>query len=113
MTTALHAAAAVFAALAVLLTAACAVGVAAMRDPLQRLHYIAPPSTLGAILLAAAIGLEAGWAALVKPVLVVALLTALNGVVTHATARAAFVRRHGRWPPDPSQSADAAEGRRR
>ena len=99
MSAALHAVAAVLTAAAVLLTIACAIGVAVMRDPLQRLHYVAPPSTLGAALLAAAIALEAGPAALVKPALVLVLLTALNGVVSHATARAAFVRRHGSWPP--------------
>jgi multicomponent Na+:H+ antiporter subunit G len=98
---ALHVAAAVLAAVAVLVTLASAVGVWAMRDPFQRLHFLAPPATIGAALLALAIALDGGALAAVKPALVLALLTALNGVVSHATARAAFVRRRGAWPPAP------------
>ncbi len=94
-----HATAAVLCAAAVLLTLACALGVAVMRDPWQRLHYIAPPSTLGCALLAAAVALDAGGLAAVKPLLTMLLLTALNGVVGHALARAAWVRAHGGWPP--------------
>lgn len=82
-----------------LLTLASSIGVLAMRDPWQRLHFVAPPSTLGAAALAVAIGLESGPLAAVKPLLVVVLLTALNGVVTHALARAEYVRNRGTWPP--------------
>jgi multicomponent Na+:H+ antiporter subunit G len=91
---ALHVAAAVLAAVAVLVTLTSAIGVWAMRDPYQRLHFLAPPATVGAALLALAIGLDGGPRAAVKPALVLCLLAALNGVVSHATARAA-------WPPEP------------
>ncbi len=85
---------------AVLLTLGCALGVAVMRDPWQQLHFVAPPSTLGAALLALAVGLAAGPRAAVKPAIVLLVLAALNGVVTHALARAAWVRRHREWPPE-------------
>ncbi len=94
-----HATAGVLVAIAVLLTLLGSLGLIVMRDPWQRLHFIAPSSTLGAALLTAAIGLESGAKAAVKPLLVTLLLTALNGVVSHALARAAYVREHGRWPP--------------
>ncbi|GEJ55397.1 monovalent cation/H(+) antiporter subunit G [Anaeromyxobacter diazotrophicus] len=100
-----HGLAALLAGAAVLLTLACALGLAVMRDPWQRLHFVAPPSTLGAALLTGAIALEAGPLAAVKPLLVTALLTVLNGVVTHALARAAFVRQHRRWPPEREEGA--------
>ncbi|MFL5262040.1 MAG: monovalent cation/H(+) antiporter subunit G [Anaeromyxobacteraceae bacterium] len=101
----LHVVVAVLAAVAVLVTLASAVGVWAMHDAFQRLHFLAPAATVGAALLALAIGLDAGPRAAVKPILVLLLLTALNGVVSHATARAAFVHRHGAWPPRPPQGA--------
>lgn len=112
MAGALRAAAALLAMGAALLTLVCSVGVAAMRDPLQRLHFVAPPSTLCAAMLAIAIGLDAGPLAAVKPALVVVLLAALNGVVSHAIARAFFVRQHGAWPPGPPSDAPSqAEAR--
>jgi multicomponent Na+:H+ antiporter subunit G len=86
---------------AVLLALACGVGALVMRDPWQRLHFAAPPATLGAALLTVAVALESGPLAAVKPALVLVLLTAQNGVVTHALARAVFVRTRGAWPPAP------------
>ncbi len=91
--------------ISVLLSLLGTLGLALMRDAWQRLHYVAPPSTLGAALLTAAIALESGPGAAIKPLAVVLLLTALNGVVTHALARAAYVRQHRRWPPPPEARA--------
>jgi multicomponent Na+:H+ antiporter subunit G len=108
--TALHAVAAVLCAAAVLLTLACSVGVLVMRDAWQRLHFAAPPATLGAALLTVAIAIEAGPAAASKPFVVLLLLTALNGVVTHALARAAFVRSRGGWPPSSDAGASKPGG---
>ncbi|HET9596336.1 MAG TPA: monovalent cation/H(+) antiporter subunit G [Anaeromyxobacteraceae bacterium] len=82
------------------LAVACGIGVLVMRDPWQRLHFSAPPATLGAALLALAIALESGPRAALKPLLVVLLLTVQNGVVTHALARAVWIRRCGPFPPE-------------
>lgn len=100
-----HGAAAVLVAAAVLLTLLSALGFVLMRHAWQRLHFVAPPSTLGAALLTAAIALESGGVAAVKPLLVTVLLIALNGVVTHALARALYVRRERRWPPSSEERA--------
>lgn len=100
-----HGLAGALVAAAALLALLSALGLVLMRDAWQRLHFVAPPSTLGAAMLTAAIALESGAKAAVKPLLVTVLLTALNGVVTHALARAAYVRRHRRWPPAPEEGA--------
>jgi multicomponent Na+:H+ antiporter subunit G len=94
-----HGLAVVLVGAAVLLALLGALGLLVMHDAWQRLHFVAPPSTLGAALLTLAIALESGAKAALKPLLVTVLLTALNGVVTHALARAAYVRQHRRWPP--------------
>ncbi len=105
---ALGVAAGVLAVAAAALTLVCAVGVAAMRDPYQKLHFIAPPATLASFVLALAVALQAREAqATLKALLVAVLLTAANGVVSHATARAAFVRRHRHWPPRRDEAAPA------
>ncbi len=79
--------------LAALLNLLGAVGAMVMRDTYQRLHYLAPPSSVAPLLLAIALFVgepekQAGF----KMLLVVVLLNAINGVVTHATARAARIR---------------------
>jgi multisubunit Na+/H+ antiporter MnhG subunit len=104
------AAVAVILALSVLVTAISAIGVVAMRDPFQRLHFMAPPATVSFLVVAALAIDGAGAAACVKAILVAVLLTAINGILTHATARAAFVTDRGRWPPDPGEAEDAREG---
>jgi multisubunit Na+/H+ antiporter MnhG subunit len=90
---------------ALLLTLVCAVGVLAMQGPMQKLHYLAPPATLSAFAIAAAAfydgkGLQPGGKALVVAI----VLTLMNAVVTHATARAAWVRVLGRFSSDPADA---------
>ncbi len=71
------------------------------RDFYERLHYLAPPATVGIGCFTLAILLDkhfstAGWKALI----VFVVLLFMNAVLTHATARAARVRQFGRWDPD-------------
>ncbi len=71
------------------------------RDFYERLHYLAPPATVGIACFTLAVLLDkhfstAGWKALV----VFFLLLLMSPVLTHATARAARVRQFGRWDPD-------------
>jgi monovalent cation/proton antiporter MnhG/PhaG subunit len=78
---------------AVALNLLSAVGAMVMRDPYQRLHYLAPPSSLAPLLLAIALFVgepdrQAGF----KMLMLLVLVNAINGVVTHATARAARIR---------------------
>jgi multisubunit Na+/H+ antiporter MnhG subunit len=95
----------------VLLTLVCAVGAALMRDPFQAVHFISPPATLSAFGIAAAAffdgpGKQPGGKALVVAV----VLTVMNGVATHATARAAWVRVLGRWSSDPGKADEVLKG---
>lgn len=90
--------------LMVMLTLISAVGVMVMRDPLQRLHYVAPPATLGALLLTVAVFLdEPQKQAGLKTLLVTVVLSLMNAVVTHATARAVRIRELGRWTASSDQ----------
>jgi len=87
-------------AFAVFVALLSSIGLLAMRDPYQRLHYVTPPASLCALAVTIAIFLgekqkQAGG----KAALVAFLLYFMNSVVTHATARAHFVREKGEWPP--------------
>jgi multicomponent Na+:H+ antiporter subunit G len=74
------------------------IGVLAMRQFFDRLHYVGPASTLGAFLIGAALVVQNGLNQQgVKSVLVVILLVMISPVLTHATARAARIREFGRW----------------
>jgi monovalent cation/proton antiporter MnhG/PhaG subunit len=85
---------------AVLVTVFSAVGVAVMRDPYQKLHFIAPPASIAAICVVAALFIgEKQKQAAGKAVLVAFLLYFMNAVITHATARAHYVREKEVWPP--------------
>jgi monovalent cation/proton antiporter MnhG/PhaG subunit len=76
----------------------CAVGVLVMRNAYDRLHYTAPASTLGPLAFAAAIVLRESFSqAGIKALLVAVALLITNPLLTHATARAARIREHGRW----------------
>ncbi|HEX4129194.1 MAG TPA: monovalent cation/H(+) antiporter subunit G [Pirellulales bacterium] len=80
----------------VVLLFSCA-GLLAMRDVYTRLHYLAPASTLGPALLAAAVLVNHSSAqACIKVALIVAALAIVNPLVTHVTARAARIRETGR-----------------
>ncbi len=85
--------AAILVGLAVALNLTSAIGVLAMRDPYQRLHYLAPPASLAPALLTLALFLAVDdLQPALKMLLLTVLLNAINGVVTHATARAHRIR---------------------
>jgi multicomponent Na+:H+ antiporter subunit G len=74
------------------------VGVLAMRDAYDRLHYTAPAATVAPVAIATAVVLEEGLSAAgIKAVLVALALLVTNPVLTHATARAARIRQFGEW----------------
>jgi len=78
-----------------------------MRQPVEALHYLALPATVGGALLVAATFLETGnsqtaW----KTVIIWGVMLASNSIVAHATARAFRARELGHWEPrdgDPMQ----------
>ena len=76
--------------LGVLAELLCVLGVVWMRDVLDRLHFAAAGTTIGPVLVAAAVAV-AGMAtvsALVQSLAALVALVVLNPVLTHATGRA-------------------------
>lgn len=70
------------------------VAMAAMRDPLDRLHLVTPASTLGVAAVCAAVVVHEGLdASGTSAVLLAAVVVAANPLVSHATARSIEVRR--------------------
>ena len=77
---------------------ACCVGVLIMRGVYDKLHYTAPATTLGAFAVAGAVLLRSSLLQFgIKAALVALALLITNPVLTHATARAARIRRLGAW----------------
>jgi monovalent cation/proton antiporter MnhG/PhaG subunit len=92
-----HLAVDVLLALGVTLELLCVLGVLVMRDALDRLHYAGAASTLGPLLIVAAILVEHPHdSSGVTAILVGAALLVLNPLLSTATARAARMRRLGR-----------------
>ncbi|MGH9513400.1 MAG: cation:proton antiporter [Terriglobales bacterium] len=84
----------------VLITLVSVLGMLRMQDPYQRMHYIAPPASLSAILIAAAVFIQQG----LKPesfkaIFAACVLTGMNAVVTHAAARAFRIAEVKDWDP--------------
>ncbi len=85
-------------AIGVVVTLIASLGIVAMGDTFERLHFMAPMATITPAAIAVAVFVaDRDAQARIKVVLVTLLLVVANSVVTHATARAARIRRHGRW----------------
>ena len=96
-------------AIAILLSAGCAavaitaIGVLVSRNVYERLHFLAPAATIGVVAVTAAVVVrESLDQAGVKAIIAGIILLVMNPILTHATARAARVREHGRWEGDES-----------
>lgn len=75
-------------------------GMARMRDPYQRMHYISPPASLSAMFITVAIFLQQGMKPeSFKAVLVTLLLIAMNTIVTHEAARGFRIAEVEDWSP--------------
>ena len=95
-----HWAALVLLALAVAAVAVTAAGIVAARTVFDRLHYLGPAASVGPACVAAAVVLREGLSqAGIKAILVALVILVMNPVLTHATARAARVRRSGALLP--------------
>jgi multicomponent Na+:H+ antiporter subunit G len=77
----------------VLIELLSALGVLALRSPFDRLHYLAPATTIGPLTLAAAVLVaDSDAQAKIKAVLLALVLLMTGPILTHATARAAWTR---------------------
>lgn len=66
----------------------------------DRLHYLSGIGAVGIFVLAAAVWLREGASETAVKMIVIAWIIFLtNSVLTHATARAAWVRQHNKWDP--------------
>ncbi|MFC4453878.1 monovalent cation/H(+) antiporter subunit G [Deinococcus sonorensis] len=88
-----HLAVSVLLTLGVVVAALCVVGVLVGRDVYQKLHYLGPVAPVSGVLIAAAVIVKEGLTqAGIKAALVALVLLVSGAVLTHATARAAFIR---------------------
>ncbi|MDQ4058173.1 MAG: monovalent cation/H(+) antiporter subunit G [Actinomycetota bacterium] len=84
------------------------IGMWAMDEVFDRLHFLGPASTLGPLLFAAAIIVEEGFSLPGNKALLVALVIIGTGpALTHATARAARVRMYDHWRAAPGEISEA------
>ncbi|HEX5245014.1 MAG TPA: monovalent cation/H(+) antiporter subunit G [Tepidisphaeraceae bacterium] len=75
------------------------IGLAVMRDPLQRLHFSAPIVCFCPLFICVAVFLEnADPAARIKVVIISVMLFLMNSILTHATSKAVRIREAGQWP---------------
>lgn len=76
------------------------IGMLRMPHPVQALHYLTLPSTIGVCFLVLAVFLQEGFKpTFYKTVVIAIVLLGINSVVTHATARAFRTRELGHWEP--------------
>lgn len=76
------------------------IGMLAMDNVLDALHYLAPVTTVASFaLLAAVVVAEGAGQAAMKTILICMVLLLINSVLSHATARAFRVREKGDWKP--------------
>jgi len=76
------------------------IGMLRMREPMQAMHYLGLPASLGVTALTGAVLSETGLGSTTfKTALIAVVLLAINSVVAHATARAFRTRELGHWEP--------------
>jgi monovalent cation/proton antiporter MnhG/PhaG subunit len=88
----------------------CCLGVAVMKNPYERMHFMAPVSTVSAAAVLIALVIQEGWGqAVIKMSLILLVLFLTNAVLAHATARAARVRELGHWQPVEGENIEGLE----
>ena len=76
------------------------IGMLRMREPMQALHYLGLPASLGVVALTGAVLSETGLSSItLKTALIAVVLVGINSAVAHATARAFRTRELGHWEP--------------
>lgn len=97
-------------ALAVLVVAAAAAGVLAMKDAPARLHYVAPAAVVAPVLVAAAVFVREGLDENTGETLVALFfMVAAGPYLSHATIRAIRVRDRGDWRPRPDEHGNGGK----
>ena len=87
----------------VALAVICALGVAIVKNALERLHFASPVTSFSAFLIALAVWIDdPTWQSRLKVVLVAIVLFVMNAVLSHATARAIRIRDDKHFEPQPA-----------
>lgn len=98
--------------MAVAVVLASAIGVLAMRDTYQKLHFLTPIGLVAPVLVAVAITVRMGWQEDSGQTWLAVLFLVLAGpLVGHATIRAARIRREGDWRGREQASEDGRNQR--
>jgi monovalent cation/proton antiporter MnhG/PhaG subunit len=88
-----------------------AVGLLVTKDVYDRIQFTYPAATLGVICLCAAVVVEkSATQAGIKAILTGLILLCANPALSHATARAARVRRMGDWRPSDKEKIEIVDG---
>jgi multicomponent Na+:H+ antiporter subunit G len=78
----------------------CCVGVLVMEDAYDKLHYLGPAAIVGPLAIAAAIVVRESFSqAGIKALLTAGLLIVASPVMSHATARALYIRQRDHLEP--------------
>lgn len=86
-----------------------AIGMVAMRDNLDRLHYVGAAG-FGVVAIAAAILVQESFSVIGDEAIVVGAAALCTGpVLVHVTARTERIRRQGRWDLGPGEPVDRVE----
>jgi len=92
--------------LAVLVVVTASVGVLAMRDPYQKLHFVTPAALVAPVLVALAVLVRTGLDENTAETCVALLFMGIAGpYLSHATVRAIRIRDKGDWRLDHSGQA--------
>jgi multisubunit Na+/H+ antiporter MnhG subunit len=98
---------------AVLLVLASAIGVLAMQDTYQRVHYVTPAAFLAPLLVGLAVLVQSGWSVNSSETWLALVFIMIAGpFLSHATLRAARIRETGDWRSRPAGSDRAGTGAR-
>lgn len=94
-------------AVAVALVLAAAVGLLAMRDTYQRVHYLTPLALIAPILLGLAVLVQSGYSMSSSLTWLALLFVVITGpFLSHATIRAIRIRETGDWRIDRGDRGD-------
>lgn len=80
-------------------------GILVVRDFYERLHYMGPTGSVGAVAVVASLLLKDSFSSSsIKVIFVGVLLVISNSVLTHATARAGRIHQLGDWKPQKGEN---------
>ena len=89
------------------------VGILAMRDVYQRIHYVTPVSLVAPASIGIAIFIQSGWSSRsAQTWLAIGFMGIASPYLSHATMRAARIRATGDWRLTRRDPADSAEDQR-